>query len=276
MKKIFVFLVAMIMLFAFAACEKDQYTENGVAGGPEDPAESPADTHQHSYHSEVTTASTCTDNGVMTFRCACGDSYTETILSAGHTWSDWEVESDALVGRNGTEKRTCSVCLETEGKESVANAISNSFYDGGLIRILNHNYGTMDATSLLEYACREFPEYADKTTQASVIYDALAKRFDISDIFGTSLPNFHAERYGYDATNDTYTLHDYGDTATIALLGYVHQEGNRYDVYYAFTPDGIDVTLTYKIVLAYNKLDGNPNKYLSIERVSTPPSDMIQ
>ena len=53
-----------------------------------------ADGHKHSYTSEVTTPETCTANGVRTFTCSCGHSYTETIPKTGHGYSnDWTTNS---------------------------------------------------------------------------------------------------------------------------------------------------------------------------------------
>ena len=52
----------------------------------------------HEYASEVTTAATCTEDGVETFTCAlCGDSYTKTIAATGHNYVD----------------NTCTVCGDT-------------------------------------------------------------------------------------------------------------------------------------------------------------------
>ncbi|MCD7917816.1 MAG: hypothetical protein LUF84_05095, partial [Clostridiales bacterium] len=71
----------------------DSYTEvipatghhyvNGVCivCGAEEPG---AGEHSHSYTAEVTVAATCTEDGVMTYTCACGDSYTEVIPATGH------------------------------------------------------------------------------------------------------------------------------------------------------------------------------------------------
>jgi hypothetical protein len=42
----------------------------------------------HSYTSEVTTQPTCTEKGVMTYTCLCGDSYTEDIPATGHHYED--------------------------------------------------------------------------------------------------------------------------------------------------------------------------------------------
>ncbi len=45
-------------------------------------------THTHSYTSSVTKNSTCTEEGVRTYTCSsCGDSYTESIPSTGHSWT---------------------------------------------------------------------------------------------------------------------------------------------------------------------------------------------
>ena len=41
----------------------------------------------HNYVETITTAATCTTDGVKTFTCsACGDSYTQAIPATGHTW----------------------------------------------------------------------------------------------------------------------------------------------------------------------------------------------
>ena len=44
---------------------------------------------EHSYTDKVTTAPTCTEEGVKTFTCSlCGDSYTETLAATGHTYEN--------------------------------------------------------------------------------------------------------------------------------------------------------------------------------------------
>ncbi len=42
--------------------------------------------HSHSYTGEVTTEPTCTEPGVMTYTCSCGDSYTEEIPASDHSY----------------------------------------------------------------------------------------------------------------------------------------------------------------------------------------------
>lgn len=72
--------------------------------------------HTHSYTSKVTKKATCTENGIKTYTCSCGDSYTEKIPATGHTWSDWTVTKEATETSTGLKERTCSVCKTTETK----------------------------------------------------------------------------------------------------------------------------------------------------------------
>ena len=45
--------------------------------------------HTHSYTGEVTTAATCTNDGVMTYTCTCGEgTYTEAIEATGHSYAN--------------------------------------------------------------------------------------------------------------------------------------------------------------------------------------------
>ncbi len=69
--------------------------------------------HTHSYTSEVTTAATCTEDGLMTYTCECGDSYTESIPATGHTWGaavyNYDEDTNSI-----TWTRTCDVCGYSE------------------------------------------------------------------------------------------------------------------------------------------------------------------
>ena len=60
--------------------------------------------HKHSYTSAVTKAPTCTEDGVRTFTCQCGDAYTEAIAKTGHSYTTATEEA------TGKTVYTCSVC----------------------------------------------------------------------------------------------------------------------------------------------------------------------
>lgn len=66
------------------------HTHNFVEGececGEKDPDYVPP--HTHSYTSEETKAPTCTEKGVNTFTCTCGESYTEPVDAKGHNYVD--------------------------------------------------------------------------------------------------------------------------------------------------------------------------------------------
>lgn len=46
------------------------------------------ETHTHSYTETVTTPATCTTEGVKTYTCECGDTYTEAIPVIAHSYMD--------------------------------------------------------------------------------------------------------------------------------------------------------------------------------------------
>ena len=65
--------------------------ENAMgASGSEIPdvPDNPDEPHTHSYTSSVTKAATCETDGVRTYVCSCGHSYTQTIPAIGHNYVD--------------------------------------------------------------------------------------------------------------------------------------------------------------------------------------------
>lgn len=81
------------------------------------PSSSPA--HTHSYTSTITKQATCVD-GIRTYNCSCGDSYTEVIKATGnHNYSS-TVTKQATCAEEGVKTYTCSTCgnkyNETIGK----------------------------------------------------------------------------------------------------------------------------------------------------------------
>lgn len=65
-----------------------------------------ASTHTHYYFSSITKEATCAENGVRTFKCSCGKSYTESIPK--NTYHTWEYATC-------TSPKKCKVCGITEG-----------------------------------------------------------------------------------------------------------------------------------------------------------------
>ena len=63
--------------------------------------------HEHSYEGMMTTMPTCTEEGIMSYTCSCGDSYTESVAALGHVWSDWETVKEATETEDGLKQRSC-------------------------------------------------------------------------------------------------------------------------------------------------------------------------
>ena len=70
--------------------------------------------HVHSYTETITTPPACTTDGVKTFSCSCGSSYTEAVPATGHIWGDYAYNNDATTESDGTKTRCCTVCGERE------------------------------------------------------------------------------------------------------------------------------------------------------------------
>ena len=79
--------------------------------------EIPAPGHKHS---STVTAPTCTEPGYTTYKCACGDTYTDDpTLATGHSMGDWEEETPAQCMTPGKSIRRCQNkgCQHFEEKE---------------------------------------------------------------------------------------------------------------------------------------------------------------
>lgn len=95
------------------------------------------DEHEHCYASEVTQEATCGAEGVKTFTCECGDSYTETISATGdHSWGAWIETKEATTTEAGELTRTCATCGATETKETAKLTVDSYtlyFKDGSKV-----------------------------------------------------------------------------------------------------------------------------------------------
>lgn len=81
--------------------------------------------HTHSYTSTVTKASTCASEGVMTYRCSCGNSYTETIGKTAHSFGSYTYNNDATEAADGTETAVCSVCGERSTRTAAGTKLAH-------------------------------------------------------------------------------------------------------------------------------------------------------
>ncbi|MBP3490134.1 MAG: SH3 domain-containing protein [Roseburia sp.] len=90
------------------------------------PTEAP---HEHTYTEAVTTKASCETDGVKTFRCECGDSYTEAIPAAGHSFTNYVYNEDATYTADGTETAKCDNCDETDTRTAEGTMLTYTFND---------------------------------------------------------------------------------------------------------------------------------------------------
>lgn len=74
--------------------------------------------HVHDYTSTVTKQPTCTEKGTETFKCDCGDTYTEDIPSLGHKFEFVE-KVEPTETAQGYSLYKCERCGETEKRDIV-------------------------------------------------------------------------------------------------------------------------------------------------------------
>ena len=81
-----------------------------------EPTTEPPEVHEHDYVGVVIIDPTCTDDGIMTYTCACGETYDEVIPATGHN-GVWVVVTPAEIGIDGLRELVCTECsaiLESE------------------------------------------------------------------------------------------------------------------------------------------------------------------
>lgn len=114
---------------AAAQAPTEKATEKQTEKPTEHPAQKPTEpatqAHAHSYTATVTKQPTCTAEGVKTFRCSCGDSYTETIPAAGHVFGAYVYNNNATEAADGTETAACTICGAKDTRTAAGTKIAH-------------------------------------------------------------------------------------------------------------------------------------------------------
>ncbi len=121
-------------------CTKDGYTTHTCSVCEDTYTDSETKATGHSHESKVTKEPTCTNTGIRTFTCHCGDSYTEVIKANGHTKGEWE-----YIGGKEYAK-SCTVCGDKlESKIVTVDMFFNS-ENVNKKQVLNKSTATVTAT----------------------------------------------------------------------------------------------------------------------------------
>lgn len=119
----------------------------------------------HSYSAKTTKEPTCTEKGVKTFTCKCSSSYTEAINAAGHAWGEWVVIEPADAYHKGVSQRACKNCSATEDKTlPMVQSIEST-----LSTSINLT-GTEHEAFIRQYACDNAPDSYGPGMDGSYFY----------------------------------------------------------------------------------------------------------
>ena len=138
--------------------------------------------HVHDYVAVVVTEPTCTEDGVMTYTCACGDTYDEAIAATGHN-GVWEIVKPAAIGVEGLKELVCTVCgavLDSEvipALEDVSEEASEDVSEEATTDVVVDETTTeavVDETTTADVVVDETTTadvVVDETTTADVVVD---------------------------------------------------------------------------------------------------------
>ncbi len=144
----------------------------------------------HSYDAgTTTTAPTCTEDGVKTYTCAnCADTYTEAIAALGHVWKDWEVVKEATETEAGEAQRSCRRgCGAVETKE-----IPKLSTDPAITSVNNYTVTLDNITDVKEirFAIGTYTTGSEvKAAEKNVTLDAATvAKYTVDGVFTYDLP----------------------------------------------------------------------------------------
>ena len=153
-------------------------------------------TCQHSYTESITKQPTCTESGIKTFTCSiCGDSRTEEIPAAGHSFSaDWTIDEEATCAKEGSKSHHCSVCGAVTDITAIPKTAHNYKNKKVTKRATTSKNGTFTAVCSVCGAEQTEVIYAAKTiklSKTSMTYNGKKQKpsVTITDAAGKRLKN---------------------------------------------------------------------------------------
>ncbi|MCD7982158.1 MAG: hypothetical protein LUF32_07600 [Clostridiales bacterium] len=180
----------------------------------------------------VTTEATCTEVGVKTYTCSvCGETYTESIPAAGHSYEETVIAPTCTEG--GKTEHKCSVC--------------GNIYYTELTSATGHTY-VEDTAKRVEPTCTED---GSATYTCSICGDsytetlsATGHSWDAGVVTKTATATEEGEiTYTCTVCGETYTevveaIATVGDTVVL-------RSGNTFSFWYTLESDGPDLVLDY-------------------------------
>lgn len=145
--------------------------------------------HEHDWSAwKVTTAATCTEKGVETRECDCGETETRDIAALGHDWGAWTLSADGSAYTRACKRDKCTATeskaagsaeeypLVVSDKAALADAIEN----GGYIKLSADATLTASELNAALAANRTAPEGEENFTPAAISIDLGGKTLTVS------------------------------------------------------------------------------------------------
>ncbi len=186
------------------------------------------ETHTHSYTPSVSLAATCESEGVRSYICACGASYSEAIPALGHSY----------------QNDICANCgqLDPNSETAQASGYIHNFTSDQLVSSFYTISGNLSAKGTVSYGGMSLTRCLKMESATSVTFSPTRS--------GKLMLVFHKTGYNVDAVGQTvmldgtaYTVLDGGDYAYVELpiSAGAHElkrgSGQIFLYYMAFTPD---------------------------------------
>lgn len=286
MKKFLALLLAIVMLFALVACNNNannpspsdttggsestettqttgttETTEGTVPPVTDHPVTDPS--HTHSYSSAVTTPAGCTTQGLKTFTCACGSSYTEAIAATDHSWGQWTQTTPPTAGNKGVETRTCTTCAHSETRNVAQPTLDDVFRAYPPVMMELGYFESADTLFVAEvlYWCQQnvdpqARDFNEETSVLTLVYsvpalDAFTTRYLGCTFDFASLSEFDEEVL-YDAEAKTLTLltgGSGGPLPEVTYNGYTTIDTTHFEISYTIDDFGYITKRTLGIEL---------------------------
>lgn len=121
--------LSLLATSMLTACGETNHQEDTTISDESSTPEHTEAPHEHTYTETITTEATCEADGVKTFTCECGDTYTEAIATQGHIFETYTSNNDATYTADGTETATCSNCDVTDTRTAEGSMLTYTYTD---------------------------------------------------------------------------------------------------------------------------------------------------
>ena len=123
--------------------------------------------NEHSFDKETVVNPTCTDKGYTLRECECGEtSKTDYVLTIDHTYSDFQIRTEATTFSTGLKERICTACgyVDTEviPKEQITIQYNQN---GNFDFTFDYDYST---TTPITPSTPSVPNYGEIKTDVSI------------------------------------------------------------------------------------------------------------